>query len=242
MNLLLYPSWEQRKLGEVATFSKGNGYSKSDLVDFGNPIILYGRLYTKYETIINHVDTFVLETENSVISKKNEVIVPASGESSEDISRASVVDKSGIILGGDLNIIQPFNFIDSIFLALTISNGSQKKEMAKRAQGKSIVHLHNSDLRKVNLVFPKLVEQQKIGAFFKQLDSVITQNERKIDLLKQLKQAYLQKIFSQALRFAGFSDDWKESKAKYLFIPMNERKREDLPVLSVTQDRCNISQ
>lgn len=163
----------------MATFSKGNGYTKGDLVDFGNPIILYGRLYTKYETVIHHIDTFVLEKENSVISRENEVIVPASGESSEDISRASVVGKSGIILGGDLNIIQPLNFIDSIFLALTISNGSQKKEMAKRAQGKSIVHLHNSDLRKVNLVFPKLLEQQKIGAFFKQLDNLITQVQRK---------------------------------------------------------------
>lgn len=201
----------------MATFSKGNGYTKGDLVDFGNPIILYGRLYTKYETVIHHIDTFVLEKENSVISRENEVIVPASGESSEDISRASVVGKSGIILGGDLNIIQPLNFIDSIFLALTISNGSQKKEMAKRAQGKSIVHLHNSDLRKVNLVFPKLLEQQKIGAFFKQLDNLITQNERKIDLLKQLKQAYSQKIFGRELRFAGFSDAWEECKLDEVF-------------------------
>ena len=40
--------WEQRKLETVATFSKGNGYSKGDLVDFGIPIILYGRLYTKF--------------------------------------------------------------------------------------------------------------------------------------------------------------------------------------------------
>jgi type I restriction enzyme S subunit len=212
-----YDAWEQRKLGKLATFSKGSGYTKSDLVNFGNPIILYGRLYTKYETVIRHIDTFVLEKENSVISRKNEVIVPASGESSEDISRASVVDKSGIILGGDLNIIQPLNFIDSIFLALTISNGSQKKEMAKRAQGKSIVHLHNSDLRKVNLVFPKLLEQQKIGSFFKQLDFLITQNGRKSDLLKRQKQAYLQKIFSQKLRFAGFSGGWEQRKVKEMF-------------------------
>ncbi|MDG6143992.1 restriction endonuclease subunit S, partial [Lactococcus formosensis] len=187
--------WEERKLGELASFSKGNGYTKNDLVEFGEPIILYGRLYTKYETVIEKVDTFVNKKDKSIISEGSEVIVPASGESSEDISRASVVGKSGIILGGDLNIIKPVNYIDSIFLALTISNGSQQKEMSKRAQGKSVVHLHNSDLKQVNLLYPKLEEQQKIGSFFKQLDITIALHQRKLDLLKEQKKGFLQKMF-----------------------------------------------
>ncbi|WP_273729715.1 MULTISPECIES: restriction endonuclease subunit S [Leuconostoc] len=187
--------WEDRKLGELASFSKGNGYTKNDLVEFGDPIILYGRLYTKYETVIEKVDTFVNKKDKSIISEGSEVIVPASGESSEDISRASVVGKSGIILGGDLNIIKPVNYIDSIFLALTISNGSQQKEMSKRAQGKSVVHLHNSDLKQVNILYPKLEEQQKIGSFFKQLDNTIALHQRKLDLLKEQKKGFLQTMF-----------------------------------------------
>ncbi|WP_029091974.1 restriction endonuclease subunit S [Brochothrix thermosphacta] len=187
--------WEERKLGELASFSKGNGYTKNDLVEFGDPIILYGRLYTKYETVIEKVDTFVNKKDKSIISEGSEVIVPASGESSEDISRASVVGKSGIILGGDLNIIKPVNYIDSIFLALTISNGSQQKEMSKRAQGKSVVHLHNSDLKQVNILYPKLEEQQKIGSFFKQLDNTIALHQRKLELLKEQKKGFLQKMF-----------------------------------------------
>ena len=212
--------WEERKLGELASFSKGNGYTKNDLVEFGDPIILYGRLYTKYETVIEKVDTFVNKKDKSIISEGSEVIVPASGESSEDISRASVVGKSGIILGGDLNIIKPVNYIDSIFLALTISNGSQQKEMSKRAQGKSVVHLHNSDLKQVNILYPKLEEQQKIGSFFKQLDDIIALHQRKLDLLKEQKKGFLQKMFPKngakvpELRFAGFTDDWEERKFK----------------------------
>ena len=210
--------WEERKLGELASFSKGNGYTKNDLVEFGDPIILYGRLYTKYETVIEKVDTFVNKKDNSIISEGSEVIVPASGESSEDISRASVVGKSGLILGGDLNIIKPVNYIDSIFLALTISNGSQQQEMSKRAQGKSVVHLHNSDLKQVNLLYPKLEEQQKIGSFFKKLDNTISLHQRKLDLLKEQKKGFLQKMFPKngakvpELRFAGFADDWEERK------------------------------
>ena len=94
--------WEQRKLDEIANFSKGVGYSKNDLCEEGTPIILYGRLYTKYETSIFDVDTFVKEKAGSVYSKGGEVIVPASGETAEDISIASVVVKPGILLGGDL--------------------------------------------------------------------------------------------------------------------------------------------
>lgn len=61
--------WEQRKLGDVAEFSKGSGYSKGDLVEYGTPIILYGRLYTNYETRISDVDTFVEAKVGSVYSK-----------------------------------------------------------------------------------------------------------------------------------------------------------------------------
>ena len=188
--------WEQRKLGELASFSKGAGYTKGDLkTTGGKPIILYGRLYTKYETVIENVDTFVDEKEKSVISAGNEIIVPASGETSEDISRASVVAKPGIILGGDLNIVKPNTEIDASFLALTISNGRQQKELSKKAQGKSVVHLHNSDLKEVNLVFPHKEEQTKIGHFFRQLDATITLHQDAIHKLQLLKQSLLQKMF-----------------------------------------------
>ena len=99
--------WEQRKLGDIAEFSKGSGYSKGDLIESGTPIILYGRLYTKYETSISEVDTYVEAKDGSVYSKGGEVIVPASGETAEDIARAATVDKSGVILGGDLKVVSP---------------------------------------------------------------------------------------------------------------------------------------
>ncbi len=211
-------AWTLRNLGEIANFSKGNGYSKNDLTSMGKPIILYGRLYKKYETIIDYVDTFTLEKENSVISTGNEVIIPASGESSEDISRASVVSKPGIILGGDLNIVRPNNEIDPVFLALSISNGKQQKELSKRAQGKSVVHLHNSDLKEVNLFLPEKVEQIEIGNFFEKLDNIIILQQQKLEKSKALKAAYLSEMFPAEgevvpkWRFAGFTQDWEKRK------------------------------
>lgn len=187
--------WEQRKLGDIATFSKGNGYSKSDLAPSGDPIILYGRLYTNYETTISNVDTFVELKDKSVISQGGEVIVPASGETTEDISRASVVKNQGIIIGGDLNVIKVNHLLDPTFLALTISNGEQQKELSKRAQGKSVVHLHNSDLQEVNLTFPLLNEQKEISTLFEKMDNLITLHQRKLEHLQLLKKALLQQLF-----------------------------------------------
>lgn len=91
--------WEQRKLGDIAEFSKGSGYSKGDLIESGTPIILYGRLYTKYETSISEVDTYVEAKDGSVYSKGGEVIVPASGETAEDIGRLMIL----ITCGGFMN-------------------------------------------------------------------------------------------------------------------------------------------
>ena len=210
--------WEQRKLGDIATFSKGNGYSKSDLGSSGDPIILYGRLYTNYETTISNVDTFVELKDKSIISQGGEVIVPASGETAEDISRASVVKNQGIIIGGDLNVIKANYLLDPTFLALTISNGEQQKELSKRAQGKSVVHLHNSDLQEVNLTFPLLNEQKEISTLFEKMDNIITLHQRKLEKLKLAKKALLQKLFPKngsqfpEIRFKGFTDAWEQRK------------------------------
>ena len=188
-------AWEQRKLGELVRFSKGTGYSKGDLKKEGTPIILYGRLYTKYETVITDVDTFVEAKPSSVYSYGGEVVVPASGETAEDISIASVVEKFGVLLGGDLNIITPQANIDSAFLAITISNGKPHNDMAKMAQGKSVVHLHNSDLEKIDLTYPKHEEQVQISTYFKSIDNLITLHQRKLEKLKNIKKSMLEKMF-----------------------------------------------
>ena len=221
--------WEQRKLGELVTFSKGSGYSKGDLLKEGTPIILYGRLYTKYETVISNVDTFVEPKGKSVFSKGGEVIVPGSGETAEDISIASVVEESGVLLGGDLNIITPPKEINSAFLAISISNGKPHKDMAKMAQGKSVVHLHNSDLAKIDFPFPIYEEQCRISNQFAELDNLITLHQRKCEQTKELKKYMLQKMFPKKgeknpeIRFPGFTDDWEQRKFGEMFARRMER-------------------
>ena len=215
-------TWEQRKAIDIADYSKGNGYSKGDLTDAGTPIILYGRLYTKYQFAISEVDTFAVPRNGAVYSQGNEVIVPASGETAEDIARASAVEKSGVLLGGDLNILRPFDFINPLFLALAISNGEPQKELAKKAQGKSVVHIHNTDIQEVTIAYPSRTEQDRIVSVFRQLDNLITLHQRKYEKLHNIKKSMLEKMFPKngsnvpEIRFKGFTEAWEQRKVSDL--------------------------
>ena len=238
--------WEQRKLGEIANFSKGVGYSKNDLCEEGTPIILYGRLYTKYETSIFDVDTFVKEKAGSVYSKGGEVIVPASGETAEDISIASVVVKPGILLGGDLNIVSPTTEYDSAFLALTISSGAAHEYLSSLAQGKSVVHLHNSDIQSVSAKFPTKREQEKIHLIFGKIDTLITLHQRKYEKLVNIKKSMLDKMFPKngasvpEIRFKGFTDPWEQRKLGDITVELSEYATQELGLPLLTSSRSGL--
>ncbi|WP_251520943.1 restriction endonuclease subunit S [Staphylococcus sp. Marseille-Q6910] len=211
--------WEEKKLGEIVDFSKGKLLGKKDLVENdGFPCILYGELYTKYGPIINSVISRTnVDKDKLKKGEKNQILIPSSGETTEDIATASALNINGdVYIGGDLNILTPKEK-DGRFISLSL-NGVNKWNIAKFAQGKTVVHLYNNDLRKLNINLPtKIEEQQKIGVFFSKLDRQIELEEKKLDLLEQQKKGYMQKIFSQELRFKDENgNDYPEWEIKKL--------------------------
>lgn len=169
-----FPEWEEKTLGNVSTVKRGKGYTKKDLTDKGTPIILYGRLYTKYETKIENVDTFADVQKNSLVSIGGEVIIPTSGENSEDIARAATVEQQGVLIGGDLCVIMPNKDIfDSTFLAYAITYSKSHKDLVKKANGGIIAHLRVEDIKNLSVSLPCTEEQQKIGSFLAVIDKEI---------------------------------------------------------------------
>lgn len=190
--------WKEVKLGDIAKFSKGQGYSKSDLKETGHPIILYGRMYTKYRFAIDEVDTFANLKDSSILSEGNEIIMPSSGETPEDIACASAVLAKEIILGGDLNIMHfDLTKFSTSYIALVITYGKTHHDLSKCAQGKSVVHLHNGAISKAIITLPSLAEQQAIASYFTSLDSQISASTSRLASLKQMKAASLQTMFPQ---------------------------------------------
>lgn len=178
--------WKEERLSEIADIYKGAGISKDQLSDNGEPCILYGELYTKYktETITEVISRTDIDNTKLVRSKANDVIIPCSGETAEDIATARCVIKDGILLGGDLNIIRLHNY-DGSFVSYQL-NGKRKYDIAKVAQGVSVVHLYGEHLKGVKTVNPCLAEQKKISRFLSLLDERIAVQNRLIEKLQSL--------------------------------------------------------
>ena len=178
--------WEEKRLSEIADLFKGNGISKEQLTDTGEPCILYGELYTKYksEVISDIFSKTDIDTRKLVKSKANDVIIPCSGETAVDIATARCVPYDNILLGGDLNIIRLYD-CDGSFMSYQL-NGKRKYDLAKVAQGVSVVHLYGDHLKGVRTYNPCLEEQKKIAKLLSLLDERIATQNKIIDKLQSL--------------------------------------------------------
>ena len=176
---------------------KGTGISKDQLSDDGEPCILYGELYTKYksETIREVISKTNIDNTKLVRSKANDVIIPCSGETAEDIATARCVLNGNILLGGDLNIIRLHGY-DGAFMSYQL-NGRRKYDIAKVAQGVSVVHLYGEHLKGVKTINPCLEEQKKIAKLLSLLDERIATQNKIIEDLKKLKSAISKLLFAQ---------------------------------------------
>lgn len=225
--------WESQPLSKLGTFFKGTGLSKADLSDEGNPCVLYGELYTKYTEVITNVKSKTnVELGNAVIGKINDVLIPSSGETAVDIATASCLQQDDVILGGDLNVFRS-NQVNGIFTSYQL-NTSKKFEIAKLAQGASVVHVYNDQLKKLKLSVPTIEEQEKIASFFSLIDKKIELQTEKVEELKNYKKGIMQKIFSQELRFKDENGneypEWEEKKLEKIveFFKGNGLSKSDL--------------
>jgi len=239
--------WEENKLGDIATFSKGKGISKSDIDDDGQlECIRYGELYTTYNEIIKDIHSRAnIAKDDTNLSKSGDVIIPASGETAIDIATASCVLKDGVAIGGDLNIIR--SDVDGVFNAYYLNN-KHKHSIARLSQGSSVIHLYPKHLEILKLNLPTKPEQQKIAAFLTAVDNKIEQLSKKQELLGEYKKGLMQQIFSQATRFKADDDsefpDWEERVlGDYLAHKSKKNKNNEVDlVLSVSNKKGFITQ
>ena len=188
--------WKEELLDRIATLSKGIGIPKEQLSEDGDPCILYGELYTKYKSeIIKQVESKTdIDGSKLKRSKANDVIIPCSGETAVDIATARCVPFDSILLGGDLNVISLHKY-DGAFMSYQL-NGKRKYDIARVAQGVSVVHLYGEHLKTIKTYNPTLPEQQKIAILLSLLDERIATQNKIIDKLQSLIKGIAQNIVS----------------------------------------------
>lgn len=208
--------WKQSKLSKESSILKGKGIAKADIDPNGlQPCIRYGELYTCYGEIINAVVSRTnISADQLFICEANDVIIPSSGETKLDIAKASCVLLDDIALGSDLNVIRAQ--IHGPFLSYYM-NGPKKSDIAKVAQGDTVVHLYPSQLEELEINFPQSSEQHKIADFLISLDELIGVESQKLEAMNAHKKALMQDLFPREgetvprLRFSEFGDvpAWK---------------------------------
>ena len=212
--------WEQRKLGEVGELNRGKSKHRprNDAKLFGGsyPFIQTGDVAKAGLYLTNYGQTYSdFGIQQSKLWNEGTLLITIAANIAETSIlgiKAAFPDSVIAFESDDVDMVFVKNVIDKI------------SDMLKRtAETSSQANLNLAKLSELKIDLPSIGEQIKIGAFFKQLDDTIALHQRKLTLLEQLKQSYLQLMCPQnkgnipALRFAGFSEPWEQRKIRELF-------------------------
>ena len=186
--------WESDTIGNLGTFIKGATLSKADISDSGTPFILYGELYTTYKEVVRTiVRTTRANVDDVYLSKVGDVVIPTSGETPEEISTASCIMVPDVILAGDLNIYRS-TIVDGRIMSYLL-NHIVNDQIARVAQGKSVVHVQASEIGKISITYPDHNEQERIARVLEFIDNRIEISEDTLNSMHKMKKALLQQLF-----------------------------------------------
>ena len=231
--------WEETTLGKISEITKGSGISKDQLSEQGSPCILYGELYTKYKSeIIGEVYSRTeLDSSSLVKSKANDVIIPCSGETAIDISTARCVLFNNILLGCDLNIIRLKND-DGGFFAYQL-NGVRKTDIARVAQGVSVVHLYGENLKQITVYHPAIEEQKKITRLLSLIDERIATQNKIIEKLESLIKGLSQRLLSPKQGWTSYKlDELCQIKSGYSGIQVSFQTAYKVSRIETISNHC----
>ncbi|HFD0871904.1 restriction endonuclease subunit S [Enterococcus faecium] len=223
--------WEQRKFNNCFNFPVSTNSLSRAMLNYDNGEIKnihYGDILIKYSTILNvkedeipYITGGELEKYKSNLLENQDLIF---ADAAEDESVGKAVEVSGIT---NENLVSGLHTIVArvkgekapFFWGYYINSDIYHRQLLRLMQGSKVSAISKGNLQKTNVSFPnRMKEQQKIGTFFKQLDDTIALQQRKLDLLKETKKGFLQKMFPKngakvpEIRFPGFTEDWEQRK------------------------------
>lgn len=186
--------WKKVKLGEFGSWSKGKLLSKDNISETGKfKCIHYGELFTMYDEIIYQVFSKT-DLNNGCLSQIGDILFPDSDVTPTGLARCSSIMETGVILGGGILILRPLPQYYSPFISLSVNN--EKQQIISRITGTTVRHINATSLSEIEIVSTEnIAEQQSIASFFTSLDRQITLHAQRLEKLKQIKAACLDKMF-----------------------------------------------
>ncbi|PUD45666.1 restriction endonuclease subunit S [Helicobacter pylori] len=193
-------AWQKVRLGDVATFLKGKGLSKSQVSpNAKHECILYGELFTHYDRVVTNIKSFTNIYDNPMLSLNNDVLMPGSDVTPNGLATASCILKKGVILGGDILIIRPnSNLLSGCFLAYCIVY--DKNQVLSKVVGSTVYHLYAKDMKDFEILLPPLNEQIAIANVLSDLDHEIISLKNKKRQFENIKKALNHDLMSAKIR------------------------------------------
>ena len=225
--------WEQRKLIEVADYRNGKAHEK-DISEYGDYIVVNSKFVSTNGLVKKYSDEMI-----APLSKNEIAFVLSDVPNGRAIARTFLINEDNkYSLNQRIAGITPHADTNSYFLHSLMNRNHY---FLRFDDGVSQTNLSKKEVEKWVEFYPSYEEQQKIGSFFKQLDETIALHQRKLELLKEQKKGFLQKMFPKngakvpELRFAGFADDWELRKLKDVTERVRSNDgRMDLPTLTMS--------
>lgn len=192
--------WETKRLGELASFHKGIGLAKAELVDDGaNPCIHYGELFTEYRELIRNTKSRTNLASLCFKSLSNDVLMPTSDVTPNGLATASCIMKNDVILGGDILVIRSRDGeIDGAFLAYKI--GLDRNQIMQLVSGTTVFHIYGRDMANFVYHAPRIEEQRAIVDSLTLMGTEIEALEHRCDKARQIKQGMMQELLTGRTR------------------------------------------
>ncbi|AMU79974.1 restriction endonuclease subunit S [Streptococcus suis] len=239
----------------MADFSiKTNSLSRDKLSSYFYEVqnIHYGDILTKYDAILDVCNKELPSIIGSTISDFADALLSEGDIVFADAAEDSTVGKAievrnfkgkNVVSGLHTIVARPKVSYAPYYLGYLINSTAYHNQILPLMQGTKVSSISKANLKSTTVVFPTLPEQEAIGSFFSDLDQLITLHQRKLDDVKELKKALLQKMFPKGngndfpeLRFPEFTDAWKQRKAMEIFKFVSDKGYADLPILSASQE------
>ena len=212
--------WKQRKLGDILKLLKDGTHGSHKDVTNGHYLlsaknIKDGRIFwDKTDRIISDEDYKKIHSTFKI--NKGDVLLTIVGS----IGETAIFNVSEeITFQRSVAILRPIDEVSSDFLYSEITSPKFQKFLNLNKSTSAQPGIYLGDLANISFSFPENKEEQKmIGRLFTDLNSTITLQQRKLELLKNQKKAFLEKMFPKEgenvpeIRFSGFSDAWKQRK------------------------------
>ena len=227
------------------TFTGLSGKTKEDFGHGDAEFVTYMNVFTNPIAASNGTENVEIDGCQSLV-QYGDVLFTTSSETPEEVGMSSIwlENRANVYLNSFCFGYRLAVNFDPHYIAFMLRSAPIRKKFIFLAQGISRYNISKNKVMEMTVPMPKLNEQKIIGVFFTHLDNLITLHQRKLDKMKELKKAFLNLIFSQKLRFRGFTESWEPRKLKDITYPAGEKNRENLPLdsYSITNEHGFIPQ